>query len=832
MRLSKTIWGIFAAVTVVFGLTGAPDAQGQVATSPSVPPLDGIPTVTADHLLTQGVSAERQGDLNVAEECYRQLLQTTGNAESDQTRILPLHRLAVLNAKRKKFEESEQFFQQAVRLDGNNISLLSDFAQLQFDRKQYRDAEIILKYAFLLEPENTRILYNLGYSVALQQDRQTEGLRYLKLALGETRALRELATIYRILGENEQAEFAEQRAAQQEQRFKSTGRTPEPPSLEARKELYEQIKRELIRAKSLEFAQELEKAGIRHIEMLDSEERTKSVTTVPPTTTETPPVADTPVKILPAPVPSADPFLAHVEPAPIAPSDPWTVTSPQAKALPSTAPAPNAAALKPLPETEGLRSSPTLPELADKRTRISNAPTAVPLPPIDEQGGRGNGVLRTPPTLAEAAAPTQYPQYAEIGAKSQTPRTASNPLLPTPQDAAGRTERLVNTTLPKPSRSPSFFDLVQPVNLVALDAHRERETFAPTAPIPEKIDEIAIQTLPMVAPEPETLTADETLPSSNAVRQIPIAPFSSVAPSPESIASRPPTESLPKGKQHEPVAVPKVWKEIAVEPYIYVDNVKPPKELRVESKTPSDLSDPWMTQRPDSGLFTDFHSGNKLREKEENNKPKPNAAPEPVSTAKVEPKPNAAPEPSSTAKVEPKPNAALEPSSTAKVELKPELVRIQSDPFLQRSVVEWKKEPLHNQGRKEEIVKQIPVPIPTTPEIAPLPKQGIIERPAPILEPPVVFAPSPPVVEPKNAERQPVLPTTPPPAVAWKQPDRTEFVRPVPSVSIPEPPQPKQDEPVGFAQTPPSSVRIVNIIDTEPPPENQPGFARSGKYAQ
>ena len=743
MRLSKTFFE--AAVTIFLGLIASLGVCGE---EPA-----GMQTIAADGLLAQGFDAERRGDLDVAERCYRQSLQAAQNVENGRAGIMPLHRLAIINAKRKQFEESEQLFQQALRLDNSNFVLLSDFARLQFDRKQYCDAEIILKHAFLLEPDNTRVLYDLGYAVALQKDRQTEGLRYLKLALGEPQALRELASICRTLGEGEQADFAEQRAAQHEMQL--MGRPAEPPSLEARKELYEQIKRELIRAKSLELAKEFEKAGIWSGGADNAQERkTSDPTTVP--------ITDTP--------------LARTEPG--ASSDPWAVAG-QPVALPPTALTANAVtALKPLPETE---TSQTAFESADRRTRISNGPPAIPLPPIAEQKGSNNRVFRTPPTLADSATPPQYPRYAEIG--TPTPR----PAPPVPERGAANAQQLANAVeSPEPS-GRSVFDLVQPVNLVALDARRERQMSVPMAPTPEKIEEVVVRSLPVSAPDLRTVAVND-LPSQNvAARRAPETPHRSTAPTPEIVSSQTPVGNMSPERRRatraDSVVNPKSWKEIGVEPYVYVENARAVRELQTvpkdEPKTLLAASDPWETQRPPSEPVASFRNVDKPREN-------------------------------------------IEPTS----------IRAGSDSSLQESLPEQKENLQAAQAvpksvpvrepppKKEEIVKLAPAPPPSH-----MSGRELFERPVPVLAPPVFAAPSPNVTEPEIVETQRAVPS-----VAALEPRQAAPTKP--ETLIPSPPRLQQDEPTGIAQTPPARVRIVNIIDDEPPPDDQPGYARSGKYAK
>jgi len=166
-----------------------------------------------ENLFSAAVTAEQQNNAIEAQIRYEQCQEIARKHRLPQMEAAALHRLAVLRARNKKFTESADFFRRAAALDPKNAMILCDFAQLYADRKAYDDAERMLKNALSLEPNNPKILFNLGVIIASQQnERQTEGLRYLKLAVGEAEAYRELAKIYRSKGDIGRAEFAEQRA--------------------------------------------------------------------------------------------------------------------------------------------------------------------------------------------------------------------------------------------------------------------------------------------------------------------------------------------------------------------------------------------------------------------------------------------------------------------------------------------------------------------------------------------------------------------------------------------------------------------------------------------
>ncbi|MDR3182606.1 MAG: hypothetical protein LBT89_06760, partial [Planctomycetaceae bacterium] len=166
-----------------------------------------------DSLFAQGAELEKQGDYAGAGFSYAECRELAKVHKLPKIEASALHRLAVIKARSKKFTDSAEMFRSAAALDKKNVVILCDFAQLYADRRMYDDAETILKNAMLMEPNNPKVLYCLGMIVAQQRDREAEGCRYLKLALGESQAYRELAKIYRTKSMLDQAEFAEQKAA-------------------------------------------------------------------------------------------------------------------------------------------------------------------------------------------------------------------------------------------------------------------------------------------------------------------------------------------------------------------------------------------------------------------------------------------------------------------------------------------------------------------------------------------------------------------------------------------------------------------------------------------
>ena len=166
-----------------------------------------------ENLLAAAAGAEQQNDLIEAELRYDECIALAKQCRLPKMEAAAIHRLAVIRARNKKFSESANLFQHALELDQQNALILCDYAQLHADRRDFDEAEKLFKKALDADPNNQKILFNLGNTIASQRgNREAEGLRYLKLAVGEAEAYRELERIYRSKGDLPRAEFAAQKA--------------------------------------------------------------------------------------------------------------------------------------------------------------------------------------------------------------------------------------------------------------------------------------------------------------------------------------------------------------------------------------------------------------------------------------------------------------------------------------------------------------------------------------------------------------------------------------------------------------------------------------------
>lgn len=419
----------------------------------------------AEDLFIAGAEAEQIGNNAAAEQTYRQCLQFVRQQNLNGFETPVIHRLAILKAKEKQYDQSEAYFRQIVPHAGENVPLLCDYAKLYMNQKRYAEAETILKNVILFAPNNRQVLYNLGYVIAIQPDRQTEGLRYMKLAIGEKDAYREIAKIYRLHGNENQATFAEQKATM------TASASGTPTTSESMKDLQDHIKKELMRKEAAELADELEKDGsalrkdipANDLSAAPPDPGSGKVRQLPPDATAaksspTLPMTEGPgkpvsvekkeVEQTTGAAPAHDPFLAAIQVSaapivPVKPAEPAPQPAPAPKTGFKTLPPDQASKqdliVQPTPSTEGrIRTLPHA-ETSPAMKKVEKEPvaTAAPATPIPEK------VALEPSAVIAIQKPIQNRPRPEAGPTvTRTDRPASSSL--------DNTLRPSNETLARP----------------------------------------------------------------------------------------------------------------------------------------------------------------------------------------------------------------------------------------------------------------------------------------------------------------------------------------------------------------------------------------------
>ncbi len=107
-----------------------------------------------------GKTLEGRGELEQAEAVYRKIL------DEHLEHRLALHRLAVVCGRQKRFQESEEFFRQALKADAKNAAVRGDFGYSLYLQRRWSEAEEQLQAAVRLDPENRRAHNHLGLVLA------------------------------------------------------------------------------------------------------------------------------------------------------------------------------------------------------------------------------------------------------------------------------------------------------------------------------------------------------------------------------------------------------------------------------------------------------------------------------------------------------------------------------------------------------------------------------------------------------------------------------------------------------------------------------------------
>ena len=85
--------------------------------------------------------------------------------------------------KLERYSDAAQAFNEALKCGGDeNADTYNELSLCYIQEKDFSGAEKCLKCAFALEPENTKIISNLGY-LALAQGKKTEARQYFTAVL-------------------------------------------------------------------------------------------------------------------------------------------------------------------------------------------------------------------------------------------------------------------------------------------------------------------------------------------------------------------------------------------------------------------------------------------------------------------------------------------------------------------------------------------------------------------------------------------------------------------------------------------------------------------------
>ncbi len=165
----------------------------------------GPDTPTAEQALGVQVALartlERQGDLDQAENAYRQLV------EKHPDEPVVLHRLAVLTDRHQRYEESASLFQRALELQPDNPNLLCDIGYSLYLQCRWDEAESNLRQAIAVDPRHRRAHNHLGMLLARTDRRDDAMVAFRNAGCSEAEAHLNLALA---LAASNQPEAAQQ----------------------------------------------------------------------------------------------------------------------------------------------------------------------------------------------------------------------------------------------------------------------------------------------------------------------------------------------------------------------------------------------------------------------------------------------------------------------------------------------------------------------------------------------------------------------------------------------------------------------------------------------
>jgi Flp pilus assembly protein TadD len=153
-----------SCLALIWGCAGAgsgrlPFWPGNRSLATAEPPfLD--PAQTADMQLALARMAEQQQQWSIALTIYRQLL------DADPKQPEATHRLAILYDRQDDFEQSAQWFQKALKLKPGDPEVFCDIGYSLYLQGRYGEAEINLRQAAAISPDDHRTQNHLGLVLA------------------------------------------------------------------------------------------------------------------------------------------------------------------------------------------------------------------------------------------------------------------------------------------------------------------------------------------------------------------------------------------------------------------------------------------------------------------------------------------------------------------------------------------------------------------------------------------------------------------------------------------------------------------------------------------
>jgi tetratricopeptide (TPR) repeat protein len=140
-------------------------------------------------LRTQVRNLRASDKLSKAREVCRKLI------EKYPDRSAGYHQLALVADRQKRYQEAQELYAQALRIEGANSELFNDLGYSYYLNGKMNKAESALAKAVELSPHEDRYRINLGLAIG-QQQRLDDALEHFRLAGSEADAQYNLAFVY------------------------------------------------------------------------------------------------------------------------------------------------------------------------------------------------------------------------------------------------------------------------------------------------------------------------------------------------------------------------------------------------------------------------------------------------------------------------------------------------------------------------------------------------------------------------------------------------------------------------------------------------------------
>ena len=136
----------------------------------------------ADVQLTMARSLEQRGEMEQALEAYRSAV------EKDPRRATGYWRMAILQDRLGKIEESEAMYREALKRDAKNPDLLCDYGYSLYLQRRWAESEERLRQAIALKPSHKRAHNHLGLILAQAEQSEAALAEFRKAGCDEAEA--------------------------------------------------------------------------------------------------------------------------------------------------------------------------------------------------------------------------------------------------------------------------------------------------------------------------------------------------------------------------------------------------------------------------------------------------------------------------------------------------------------------------------------------------------------------------------------------------------------------------------------------------------------------